>query len=124
VQFQEAIMRKPLVTTLICLASAGAFAADNPDAMDKARSELRTGCAQSYASFTAHYPAGNLPEYRGDKYPGDTKHYSDAKPCSEEQLAAYLDKADPSLVMRAYPSAAGRPKAKKPATAASGPGMQ
>lgn len=110
---------KTLIATLACLASSVALA-DDAD-MQKARSELRTGCAQSYASFSAHYPAGNAPEYRGDKYPGDTKNYGDAKPCTEEQLAAYLDKADPALVMRGYPSAAGRPKAKKPATAPSAP---
>lgn len=113
---------KTLLTALACLAACAAFAADDADTA-KARSELRAGCAQSHASFIAHQPAGNAPEYRGDKHPGDTQYYADAKPCSEEQLAAYLDKADPSLVMRAYPSAAGRPKAKKPATPASSPGM-
>jgi hypothetical protein len=108
---------KILIATLACLASASAFA-DDAD-MHKSRAELRTGCAQSHASFIANHPAGNAPEFRGDKYPGDGKYYADAKPCNEEQLAAYLDKADPALVMRAYPSAAGRPKAKKPVTAAS-----
>ena len=110
---------KTLIATFACLASVCAFA-DDAD-MHKARQELRAGCAQSYASFIAHQPAGNAPEYRGDKQPGDSSYYSDAKPCSEEHLAAYLDKADPSLVMRAYPSAAGRPKAKKPVTAPSAP---
>jgi hypothetical protein len=112
-------MRKMLVSTLVCLSSAGALADDTD--MQKARAELRTGCAQSYASFIAHQPAGNPAEYRGDRYPGDNRHYSDAKPCTEEQLAAYLDRAEPSLVMRAYPSAAGRPKAKKPDAGASTP---
>jgi hypothetical protein len=115
-------MRTFLVASLALVASSGVLAAD--DAMNKARADLRAGCAQSYASFIANHPAGNAPEFRGDKYPGDTRHYSDAKPCTEEQLAAYLDKAEPSLVMRAYPSAAGRPKAKKPATGASTPGTQ
>jgi hypothetical protein len=115
-------MRTFLVASLALAASSGVLAAD--DAMNKARADLRAGCAQSYASFLANHPAGNAPEFRGDKYPGDTRHYSDAKPCTEEQLAAYLDKAEPSLVMRAYPSAAGRPKAKKPATGASMPGTQ
>ncbi|MFT7771662.1 hypothetical protein [Roseateles sp.] len=110
-------------TLAFVLGSASAFAADSPDTpMDKARTELRTACAQSHASFSAHYPAGNTPEYRGEKYPGDSKYYPDAKPCTEEQLAAYLDKADPALVMRAYPSAAGRPQPRKPATNASTPG--
>jgi hypothetical protein len=110
---------KILLTSLACLACAPALA-DDAD-MHKARQELRAGCAQSYASFIAHHPAGNAPEYRGDKQPGDSTYYTDAKPCNEEQLAAYLDKADPALVMRAYPSAAGRPKAKKPQTAPSAP---
>lgn len=112
-------MKILLLTTLACLTGSAAFA-DDAD-MQKARQELRAACAQSYASFVAHHPAGNAPEYRGDKQPGDNTHYSDAKPCSEEALAAYLDKADPALVMRAYPSAAGRPKAKKPVTAPSAP---
>ena len=112
-------MRKVLVAALI-LASTSALADDA--ALNKARSELRAGCAQSYASFIARHPAGNAPEFRGDRAPGDSKYYSDAKPCTEEQLAAYLDKADPALVMRAYPSATGRPKAKKPAISASTPG--
>lgn len=111
---------KTFLAALACLVSTAAFA-DDAD-LGKAKSELRAGCAQSHASFIANHPAGNAPEYRGDKYPGDTKYYSDAKPCTEEQLAAYLDKADAALVMRAYPSAAGRPKAKKPATGASTPG--
>ncbi len=115
-------MRKTFILAFV-LGSTGAFAADSPDAsMDKARAELRTACAQSHASFSAHHPAGNAPAYRGEKYPGDSKYYPDAKPCTEEQLATYLDKADPTLVMRAYPSAAGRPQARKPATNASAPG--
>ena len=112
---------KIFLTALACLASFPALA-DDAD-MHKARQELRTGCAQSYASFIAHQPAGNAPDYRGDKQPGDSTYYGDAKPCSEEHLAAYLDKADPALVMRAYPSAAGRPKARKPVTAPSAPAM-
>ncbi|MDR7272503.1 hypothetical protein J2X20_005186 [Pelomonas saccharophila] len=110
---------KILLATLACLSCIPALA-DDAD-MHKARQELRAGCAQSYASFIAHHPAGNAPEYRGDKQPGDSSYYADAKPCSEAHLAAYLDKADPALVMRAYPSAAGRPKAKTPATSASAP---
>ena len=115
-------MQKLLATALI-LASTAALAADDAD-QDKARAELRASCAQSHASFIAHQPAGNAPEYRGDKAPGDNQHYADTKPCTEEQLAAHLDKADPALVMRAYPSAAGRPKAKKPVTSASAPANQ
>lgn len=111
---------KTFLTALACLVGAPAFA-DDAD-MHKARAELRAGCAQSYASFIAHHPAGNAPEYRGEKAPGDSNYYSDAKPCTEAQLAAYLDRAEPSLVMRGYPSAAGRPKAKTPPAGASKPG--
>jgi hypothetical protein len=110
---------KTLATVLVCLASASVFA-DDDAATAKAQSELRAGCAQSYASFIAHNPAGR--EYTGDKQPGDTRYYSDARPCTEDQLASYLDKADPVLVMTAYPTAAGRPaKAKKPAAGTSAP---
>jgi hypothetical protein len=110
---------KTLTLAFACLASASVFAADDAE-VAKAQAELRAGCAQSYASFIANNPAGR--EYTGDKHPGDTRYYSDARPCTEDQLATYLDKADPALVMMAYPSAAGRPaKAKKPATGASAP---
>lgn len=105
-----------LIAVTLALACTGALAADDAD-VSKARSELRAGCAQSYASFLANHPAGNTPEFRGEKYPGDMQYYSDVQPCTEDQLAAYLDKADPALVLRAYPSAAGRPKAKKPVAA-------
>lgn len=110
---------KSLAIALACLAGTCAFAGD--DAItEKAQAELRAGCAQSYASFIAHNPAGR--EYTGDKQPGDARYYSDARPCTEDQLASYLDKADPVLVMTAYPTAAGRPaKAKKPAAGASAP---
>lgn len=114
-------MLKFLATTLV-LASTTALAADNAAAVDKARMDLRYGCAQALASFSAHQPPDA--EFRGDKHPGDAKSYTGARPCTNEQLAAYLDKADPALVMQAYPSAAGRPKAKKPVTSASAPGVQ
>jgi hypothetical protein len=111
---------KTLLAALAGLAAAPAFAADD-DAASKAQAELRTACAQSHASFIAHHPAGNAPEYRGEKAAGDNQTYPDAKPCTEEHLAAYLDRADPVLVMLAYPTAAGRPKAQKPPTGASAP---
>jgi len=114
---------RTLATAVACLASASAFCAFAADdaTVAKAQAELRAGCAQSYASFIANNPASH--EYTGDKHPGDTRYYSDARPCSEDQLATYLDKADPALVMMAYPSAAGRPAkaTKKPAAGASAP---
>lgn len=113
-------MKTLLAAAIACLVTTTAFAADEA-AMSKAQADLRASCAQSYASFAASHPAGNAPEYRGEKAAGDNKTYPDAKPCTEENLAAYLDRADPVLVMQAYPTAAGRPKAKKPVTSASAP---
>jgi hypothetical protein len=108
------------LAALACGAAPLAIADDDPT-MSKAQSELRIGCAQSLASFIAHQPAGNAPEYKGEKTPSDPMRYPDAKPCSEAQLAAYLERADPALVMQAYPTAAGRPKARPPADGASAP---
>jgi hypothetical protein len=110
-------MKIILVAALASLAGTGALAAD--DAVTKARAELATACAQSYASYITHNPGS--PNYAGEKQPGDTMRYPNAKACTEEQLAAYLDRADPVLVMSAYPTAAGRPKAKKPVTSSSAP---
>ena len=46
---------KILATSLIFLASTGALATDDP-AASQAQAQLRTACAQSYASFSAHHP--------------------------------------------------------------------
>lgn len=111
-------MTRALIATLAALASTCAFSADDATTT-KARAELATACAQSYASYITHNPGS--PNYAGEKQPGDTMRYPNAKACNEEQLAAYLDRADPVLVMSAYPTAAGRPKAKKPVTSSSAP---
>lgn len=101
-----------------------ALAADTP--AERAQAQLREGCAQSYASYTAYQPPGSpAAAFTGERAPGDNRYYNDARACGETQYAAYLEKADPATVALAYPSAAGKPKpgkAKKPAAGASAPG--
>lgn len=100
------------------LTTLPAPAADTP-AM-RAQAQLREGCAQSYASYIAYYPTGSqAPAYAGESYKGDSHYYNDAKPCTEAQYSVYLEKADPATVAMAYPTAAGKPKAKAKKTSSS-----
>ncbi|MBI3350879.1 MAG: hypothetical protein HY020_27240 [Burkholderiales bacterium] len=109
---------RALATAFAALVSAlPALAANTP--ADHAQATLRDGCAQSYASHSAYHPPGGPgPAFAGERYRGDTRYYNDAKPCDEAQYSAYLEKADPATVSMAYPTAAGKPKAKKPANSA------
>lgn len=112
----------PALPVLLAYACAApVWAVEPTPTAAQAQADLRAGCAQNYASYLAYYPLGTKKSYQfaGDRIPGDTRHYADAPSCNEEQYARYLDKADPSLVMAAYPSAAGRPRAKS-ASAATG----
>jgi hypothetical protein len=96
-----------------------AFAAQTP--ADYAQASLREACAQSFASYSANYTPGS-PVFTGERYRGDNRYYSNAKPCDEAQYAAYLEKADPATVTIAYPTGAGKKaKAKKSAGGASAP---
>ncbi|MBV8503079.1 MAG: hypothetical protein JO006_15355 [Paucibacter sp.] len=45
-------------------------------------------------------------EYKGEAQPGKVL------PCTEKQMTAYLDTVDPTRVMAAYPTAAGKDSAK------------
>lgn len=103
-----------LAITLAALVSAlPALAANTP--ADHAQASLRDGCAQSYASYSAYYPPGSAgPAFAGERVKGDNRYYNDARPCDEAQYAVYLEKADPATVAMAYPTAAGKSKAKKP----------
>lgn len=111
---------RTLAAALAALAPAlPAFAVDTP--ADYAQATLRDGCAQSYASYSAYYPPGG-PAFTGERYKGDNRYYSNAKPCDEAQYSAYLAKADPATVAMAYPTAAGKAKKeKKPGSGASAP---
>lgn len=112
---------RTLAAAIAALVSAlPAFAANTP--ADYAQATLRDGCAQSYASYNAHQPpVGPAQAFTGERYKGDNRYYNDAKPCDDTQFAAYLEKADPATVTMAYPTAAGKKKAKKPGAAASAP---
>lgn len=105
---------------LAALVSALPAFADTP--ADYAQATLREGCAQSYASHSAHFPPGSPgPAFSGERYKGDNRYYTNATPCNEAQYAVYLEKADPATVAMAYPTAAGKKKLKKPGATASAP---
>lgn len=73
----------------------GECAAKNPVKQDKK--------APAANEFTFVYYKG---EYRGEQVAGKSLN------CSESQYAAYLNTVDPTRVMSAYPTAAGRPTVK------------
>jgi hypothetical protein len=81
------------------------------------QAELRAECAKSYEETSSVAVPQSSSEfqfvYSNGKYKGEAKA-GKLLPCTERQYAAYLDnKADPVKVMNAYPTAAGRPTAKK-----------
>ena len=111
-------MRVLAIALATLVTALPASAASTP--ADFAQATLRDGCAQSYASHVAYYPTG-AQVFAGERIKGDNRYYNDAKPCDEAQYATYLEKADPATVTMAYPTAAGKKKAKKPGAAASAP---
>ncbi|TXI18228.1 MAG: hypothetical protein E6Q67_12090 [Roseateles sp.] len=101
------------------LAAVATFAAQAASPATPEQAELRAECAKSYSdtSSAAMPMAANEYQfvYSGGKYKGEARP-GKLLPCTEQQYVAYLDnKADPSKVMAAYPTAAGRPTAKKKA---------
>lgn len=106
---------KFLIPAIAAVAVFGAQAANNAT---PEQAELRAECAKSYSdtSSAAMPKASNEYQfvYVNGKYKGEAKP-GKLLPCTEGQYAAYLDKADPTKVMAAYPTAAGRPTAKKKA---------
>lgn len=101
------------------LAAFTAFAAQAANNATPEQAELRAECAQSYSETSSISTPVAANEYQfvyaGGKFKGEAKP-GKLLPCTSQQYAAYLDnKADPSKVMAAYPTAAGRPTAKKKA---------
>ena len=103
------------------LAAVTAFVGSAAQAANNAtpeQAELRAECAKSYTETSTITTPVASNEYQfvysAGKYKGEAKA-NKLLPCTEKQYAAYLDKADPSKVMAAYPTAAGRPTAKKKA---------
>lgn len=82
------------------------------------QAELRAECAKSYTDTSSIGTPVAANEYQfvyaNGKYKGEAKP-GKLLACTEQQYAAYIDKADPAKVMAAYPTAAGRPTAKKKA---------
>jgi hypothetical protein len=81
------------------------------------QAELRAECAKSYSDTSSISTPVAANEYQfvyaNGKYKGEARP-GKLLACTADQYAAYLDnKADPTKVMAAYPTAAGRPTAKK-----------
>ena len=99
-------------------AAVTVFAAQAANNATPEQAELRAECAQSYSATSSIATPVAANEYQfvyaNGKYKGEAKP-GKLLPCTNDQYAAYLDKADPAKVMAAYPTAAGRPTAKKKA---------
>lgn len=99
-------------------AAVTVFAANAANNATPEQAELRAECAKSYESTSSIGTPVAANEYQfvyaNGKYKGEAKP-GKLLPCTNDQYAAYLDKADPAKVMAAYPTAAGRPTAKKKA---------
>ncbi len=101
------------------IAAFSAFAVHAADKQTPEQAELRAECANSYSETSSISTPVAANEYQfvyaNGKYKGEAKP-GKLLPCTSQQYAAYLDnKADPAKVMNAYPTAAGRPTAKKKA---------
>ena len=108
---------KLLIPALAALSAFTAFTAQAANKATPEQAELRAECAKSYgdtsniatpvAANEYHFVYANG-KYKGEARPGKLLA------CTSQQYAAYLDnKADPSKVMAAYPTAAGRPTTMK-----------
>ena len=108
-------MNRILIATTIALAACSVAHADEAAEL----AALKNECAAKYDSAKDLKVAGNgnsnneyqfvyaKGEYKGEAQAGKVL------PCTEKQFVAYLETADPSRVMAANPTAAG----KKPAAA-------
>jgi len=105
---------KTLLATFSLIALVGASHAAKPTADTTEVAALRADCAASYTSAPQAKAEANEYQfvYVQGKYKGEATGGKQLA-CTEGQYAAYLDtQADPSRVMSAYPTAAGRPTAK------------
>lgn len=74
---------KIFVISFVCLVSICVFVVDDL-VVSQVQIELCIVCVQSYVSFSVYYFVGNVLEYCGERYFGDSKYYSDVKFCIEE----------------------------------------
>ena len=105
---------KTLFASLTLVALVGSVHAAKPAAYTPEIAALRADCAASYTRAPPAKAEANeyLFVYTQGRYKGEATGGRQLA-CTEGQYAAYLDnKADPSRVMSAYPTAAGRPQIK------------
>lgn len=117
----------PVITVALALALAlalvatGSFArTDKSVATPAPNSEavaLRKECAARHeVKLPAPAPAAGASEYTFVYYKGEYRgeHVAGLQlDCTEAQFTAFLETADPIRVMNAYPTAAGRPAARR-----------
>ena len=106
-------MNRTLIAATIALAICSVAHADEATELASLKSE----CAAKYDSAKDLKVASNSNEYQFVYAKGEYKGEAQAGkvlPCTEKQFVAYLETADPSRVMAANPTAAGKkPAAKK-----------
>ena len=103
---------KILIAATIALATCSVAHADEATELASLKSE----CAAKYDSAKDLKVAANSNEYQFVYAKGEYKGEAQAGkvlPCTEKQFVAYLETADPSRVMAANPTAAGKPAKKK-----------
>jgi len=113
-------MKTPLIAMTLIALSAAAQAASGKDDETGEGKALRGECAQKYSAGYASQDAARSADsseyvfvYHKGQYKGE--HVAgQSLDCTERQYAAYLNTVDPTRVMAAYPTAAGRPSIKGP----------
>ena len=104
------MMNRTLLAAALALATCSlAHAGENA-----AVASLKSECAAKYdAKLDTKATASNEYEfvYAKGEYKGEAQA-GKALPCTEKHYVAYLETADPTRVMNAYPTAAGKPVAK------------
>ena len=95
-------MKTILIALALGVGAGMAGAASEAPAYSPQVSALRYECAAKY------YPAQYSSRYYS-QLAYDRGEYKGKSECSDQQYAAYLETVDPTRVMSAYPSAAGKP---------------
>lgn len=108
-----------IALSLIALSSLAQAASGSTDESGEGKA-LRGECAQKYSAGYAQQDATRTADsneyvfvYHKGQYKGEHVA-SQSLDCTERQYAAYLNTVDPTRVMAAYPTAAGRPSIKGP----------
>lgn len=105
-------MNRYLFATLVALSVCSVAQASEATEMAALKSE----CAAKYETASDLKPAAGNNEFHFVYAKGEYKGEAQAGkvlPCTEKQLVAYMETADPARVMAANPTAAGHAAAKK-----------